>query len=191
MNASDPIGALVRKRTGRTLDQHALDRHPAAAELPRIAELARTIRRELMLAINDMARLFADGGDADPHRIPETLLDPVIDSVVLFTAQYLDSRALLDILLVDLTRRRLSSAAPQPVRRYLREGDIVNVTVPYTPTCISGSIAGCTMRVTVTATGAVTDPVLGPVRLHLAHHDAGIYRDPANGRLYTLDHAAA
>lgn len=193
MSVSDPIGALVCLRTGRTLDQHAVDTHPAAAQLPGIAELVRHARHELMLTIDDLNQLFTSNADADAYRSPEAVLDPMLDSLLVFASQYLQSRALLDKLTTALPRRRRGTRPPQPParRRYLNPGDHAHLNLPHTPVCIALAIAGRRARVLVTDVDAETSLRVGPSQLRLAHHDAGIYRDPVNGRLYTLDRTAA
>lgn len=186
MSLSDPIGALVRTRTGRTLDQHAVDTHPPAADLPATAELVRRTRHELVLTIDDLSHLFACNADA--YRSPEAILAPLLQSLLEFASQYLRGRAMLDELTAALPPGRRGTRPPR--RRYVSAGDDVDVILPSTQTCIALGIAGYGVRVHVTDDDAKTSLMIGPGPLRLAHHDAGIYRDPATGRLYTLDRTA-
>lgn len=184
----DVIGRWITAATGRTLDQHAVDPIPAAAHLPEAAATLRHVRTELLLAV-DRLRTFLVNED-DLSGAVSTIAG-TLDTIQELGREYRYARNWIDTLIGDEARATYAQAHPGQLirRRYVSPGDSVLVVLPHTDSCRRQNLAGRTTRIRVGTSDATIRPPGSVNPLRLSHADAGIYRDPAEGRLYILQSA--
>lgn len=185
----DVIGRWVTAATSRTLDQHAADPIPAAAHLPEAAAKLRHLRTELLLAVDRLRTLLINADDLSGST--STVAGPV-ETIRELAREYRYARNWIDTLINDPTRAEYADANPGRSlrRRYVKPGDTVLVVLPHTDSCRKQQLAGRTTRVQVGESDARLRLPGSVAPLRLSHADAGIYRDPAEGRLYILQPAA-
>ncbi|WP_144118355.1 hypothetical protein [Catellatospora sichuanensis] len=186
----DAVGRWITRRTGRTLDQHAADPIPAAANLPQAAHGLRTARTDLLLKVDQLRTALINEDDLSGSIADVT---GPLDAIATLGSEYRYARNWADVLIGDADRTEYAEAhRAQPLRRrYVNPGDTVLVVLPHTDACRQRHLAGRHTHVLVSSHDAELDLIIGPGQLRLSHADAGIYRDPAHGgALYVLEPAA-
>ncbi|MFY1703045.1 hypothetical protein ACN28G_15080 [Micromonospora sp. WMMA1923] len=189
MQHLDPIGRRITEATGRTLDQHAADPVPAAAHLPEAAANLRHLRTELLHTVDGLRTLLINADDLGG---PATAVSGTVKTITDLSRDYRHAHDRIDALIADAARTAYAKAHPgrQVHRRYVTPGDTILVVLPHTDTCRRQNLAGQRAHIRVgTADARLRLPgSINPLRL--SHADAGIYRDPTENRLYTLQVAA-
>lgn len=185
----DAVGRWIPRRTGRTLDQHAADPIPAAADLPKAADGLRHARTELLLTVDRLRTALIN--EDDLAGTVAAVTGP-LDAIAQLGREYWYARNWTDTLIGDQDRTAYAQThRPQPVRRrYVNPGDTVLVVLPHTDNCRKQQLAGRPARLRVGTVDAELDSAVGSGQLRLDHADAGIYHDPAHGTLYVLEPAA-
>ncbi|GIG02051.1 hypothetical protein [Catellatospora citrea] len=185
----DAVGRWITRRTGRTLDQHAADPVPAAANLPQAAHGLRTARTDLLLKVDQLRTALINEDDLSGSIAAVT---GPLDAIATLGSEYRYARNWADVLIGDPARTEYAEAhRAQPLRRYVNPGDTVPVILPHTDACRQRHLAGRHTRARVSRHDAELDLVIGPAQVRLAHADAGIYQDPAHGgALYVLEPGA-
>lgn len=184
----DAVGRWITRRTGRTLDQHAADPIPAAAELPQAADRLRHLRTELLLTVDRLRTALIDEDDLTASIAAVT--GPLAAATAL-GSRYEQGRADIDQLIADPARTAYADHHDGEAvrRRYVNPGDTILVVLPPTEACRKRHLAGRHASVRIGQADTELDLTVGPGQLRLAHADAGIYHDPAHG-LYVLEPAA-
>lgn len=184
----DDVGRWVTRLTGRTLDQHAADPIPAAADLPKAASNLRHARAELLLTVDRLRTALINGDDLSDTVAAVTGPLAAIEQL---GREYRYARNWAETLVGDKDRTAYADANSGKTvrRRYVNPGDTVLVVLPPTDSCLRRQLAGRRTRVRVGRADAELDLTVGPGQLRLAHADAGIYHDPALG-FYVVEPAA-
>jgi hypothetical protein len=185
MTYLDTVERWIRQNTGRTLDQHATDPVPAAANLPASVSLLRHARSQLHLAVDELRTHLINGDDLTaPAKAMTWWLNDLTD----YVRDYDSARTGVDTLIADPDRAAYVAANPvQTVRRrYVNPGDTVLIVLPHTDACRKAQLAGRSVRVRIKESNAELDPGGRPDPVRLPHIAAGIYRDPVESSLYIL-----
>ncbi|MCP2325196.1 hypothetical protein HDA40_003703 [Hamadaea flava] len=184
----DSVGRWITRRTGRTLDQHAADPIPAAADLPKAADTMRNARLELLLTVDRLRTALINEDDLSTSI---AALTGPLDAIVQLGRDYRYARNWAEALIADAERTAYAAenAGLALRRRYVNPGDTILVVLPHTDACLKRQLAGRRTRVRVGRADAELDLMVGPGQLRLHHADAGIYHDPVNG-FYVLEPAA-
>ncbi|RQX00938.1 hypothetical protein [Micromonospora inaquosa] len=184
----DSVGRRIARLTGRTLDQHATDPVPAAADLPKAADTMRRHRLELLLTVDRLRTALINEDDLSTSI---TALTGPLDAIAKLGREYRYARNWAETLLSDDERTAYADANPGAVlrRRFVNPGDTTLVVLPHTDACRKQHLAGRRTRVRIGRADAELDLTVGPGQLRLSHADAGIYHDPAHG-FYVLEPAA-
>ncbi|MBB5871942.1 hypothetical protein F4553_005321 [Allocatelliglobosispora scoriae] len=180
MSTIDDVGRWITRLTGRTLDQHAADPIPAAAELPQAASNLRDARAELLLTVDRLRTTLINGDDLTGSIAAVTGPLAAIEKL---GREYRYARNWAETLVGDKDRTAYADAHSGKTvrRRYVNPGDTVLVVLPPTDSCLRRQLAGRRTSVRVGRADAELDLTVGPGQLRLAHADAGIYHDPALG----------
>jgi hypothetical protein len=184
----DDVGRWINRLTGRTLDQHAADPIPAAADLPQAASKLRHARAELLLTVDRLRTTLINGDDLTGSIAAVTGPLAAIEKL---GQKYRYARNWAVTLIGDTDRVAYADANSGKTvrRRYVNPGDTILVVLPPTDACRTRQIAGRRTSVRVGRADAELDLMVGPGQLRLAHADAEVYHDPALG-LYVLEPAA-
>ncbi|MBV1854584.1 hypothetical protein [Catellatospora tritici] len=188
MISIDAVGRWITQLTGRTLDQHAADPIPAAADLPQAAINLRHARTQLLLTVDRLRTALINEDDLSGTIAAVT---GPLDGIEQLGREYRYARNWAEALIGDADRAAYAKEnAGKPLRRrYVNPGDTILVILPHTNSCRQRQLAGRRTRVRVGRADAELDLMVGPGQLRLAHADAGIYHDPAHG-FYVLEPAA-
>ncbi|GAA1370283.1 hypothetical protein [Catellatospora chokoriensis] len=193
MNDLDIVALYIADRTGRTPDQHAVDGHPLAADIPAAASRLRRSRHELTLAADTLRNILVNGTDlgTDDQALPTALAE------VTGTVNEHDlARRDLDRLIYDRGRaEHARTHMPRTTTRHeTGHGRNTRVKLPCTTANVAAGIAGkqhLMLVLTDCAQIVHEDPISQllagddePVRL--THHDAGVHTDPLTRQLYVL-----
>jgi len=183
----DAVGRWITRLTGRTLDQHAADPIPAAADLPQAAVKLRHARKHLLLTIDRLRTALIN--EDDLSATIAALTGPLA-AIEKLGREYRYARNWAEALIGDADRTAYAKANIGKVvrRRYVNPGDTILVVLPHTDSCRRRQLAGRRTRVRVGRADAELDLTVGPGQLRLNHADAGIYHDPAHG-FYVLEPA--
>jgi hypothetical protein len=185
----DAVGRWITRLTGRTLDQHAADPIPAAADLPQAAINLRHARTQLLLTIDRLRTALIDEDDLT---VTVAAVTGPLDAIEQLGREYRYARNWAETLVRDADRTAYAQANTGKAvrRRYVNPGDTILVVLPHTDSCRKRQLAGRRARVRVGRADAELDLTVGPGQLRLPHADAGIYHDPAHGTFYVLEPAA-
>jgi len=182
------VGCWIARLPGRTLDQHATDPIPAAADLPQAADTIRNTRLELLLTVDRLRTALINHDDLSTSI---AALTAPLHAIAYLGREYRYARNWAETLIGDAERTAYADANPGAAlrRRYVNPGDTILVVLPHTDSCRRRQLAGRRSRARVGQADAELDLTVGPGQLRLAHADAGIYHDPVHG-LYVLEPAA-
>lgn len=186
---TDSVGRWIARLTGRTLDQHAADPIPAAANLPAAADTMRNARLELLLTVDRLRTALINEDDLSTSI---AALTGPLDAIEQLGREYRYARNWAELLIGDAERTAYADANPGTAlrRRFVNPGDTILVVLPHTDSCRKRHLAGRRTRVRIGRADVELDLMVGPGQLRLSHADAGIYQDPVHG-FYVLEPAAS